>query len=217
LEIYRAQSDHYQAGAVINNLGLMYYRSGAFEQAEQKFKDCQRTFEEMHEPYGVALALYNRGRVAYLRGDFSQAKRLHQEAQAIRQEMGNEYLVGVSALYVGRACLALDESDAGEEYLLHALETTQGSDNVYIHLQILVGLAEIERRRGEFQKALRLLFSVLQHAQVGRTIGDFPAQEEARAMVASLRTKLSSEEVTALRRAMGETSLEEIIREFIHL
>jgi predicted ATPase/DNA-binding SARP family transcriptional activator len=159
IALYREEPDGAGLAQAILVLGEVKLREGDIEGGLALFESAAASSRERGERDAYGVVLGNVGYARYMLGDYAGAAADFAEAAALSEEFGDRLFVAVNQINGGLAVLELgDEAEAGakiEEGLVIAREV--GAQNTMA--DGLAALATVSARRGEHERAARLLGS----------------------------------------------------------
>ncbi|TVQ91979.1 MAG: tetratricopeptide repeat protein [Deltaproteobacteria bacterium] len=163
LEGAKQSNDRILLGRVLNNLGLMHYWSGRFDEALSAFRRALRVREGIGYSAGLAINHHNIGDVHFSRGDLSRAWVAFARSREIAAEMDWHRGVALNDVYLGYIEATRRNVDEGLARIVAAIQAAER-----------LGDAEVAANGG-------LIAARLLHDQ-GRV-------DEARAKIAQARTQ----------------------------
>jgi predicted ATPase len=129
----------------------------AVDEACRQLDDAVAAFRELHDRWGLALALSTRGHLALLAGDHATARPMHEEALAAARAIDNYHLqaqvldmLGLDARTVGDLAAARDRYAAAAELHISLLDYEGSSYGLF-------GFAGLAMAQGRALAAARLI------------------------------------------------------------
>lgn len=116
-------------GAVQGDFGVLAYKSGGYEAAEQRFEEALAYAEEVGDLEGIAVVLAHLAGAVHKLGDLTRARRLYAEGIRRAQEIGR--LSTIAKCKQGLAEIIEQEED---DEFLEALSLAQDSLTIYARL-----------------------------------------------------------------------------------
>jgi len=138
---------------VHSGAGMLAYRQGDFDDAEQHFSESLAIEEEVGNPAGRANALNDLGNVANMRGDFVHARDRYGQSMAIELAQGNSRGVAVARFNLGTTTLASGEEDEAIALYAESLRGFRAGDNVRESAFALFGLTQAHVAIGDLTAA----------------------------------------------------------------
>jgi PAS domain S-box-containing protein len=105
-----------------NQMGLLDYYSGDFDNSKENFKSSGFYYEKAEEPLGVANALNNAGVINYEQGYFYNALTGYLEALFIRKSLNDSASIAVSYNNIGNVQKDLKQFDKAIDYYNKSIE-----------------------------------------------------------------------------------------------
>jgi len=156
-----------EASAAIG-LGLIAWRQGRLDQAEQHFEAAREKYERIDRRANLAAAYGNLGILADNRRDFAKARHYYERALALYLTEGER--AGESAVYSNLAVIErkLGNMDAAAMLQQRAVDLQQRIGLNQMLVFSLAHLGEIERERGNWSEAGAAIEESLKYAQLAR-------------------------------------------------
>lgn len=150
-------SDPRLAAHALTQFGVMAWRAGDLQAAEQHFLEANEHYTRIGHQHGAASALGNLGILAENRGDLDSADDLY--GRALVRFRRAQDLVGESAVYTNLAFLARLRSRTADawQHQSRAVELQRRLGIGSMLVLSLTNLAELEIERGRPERATRLL------------------------------------------------------------
>ena len=121
------------------------------------------TGEPAGEDLDPARKDYLEGRKLYSQGDYAQAAQAFHNALRGFEEQGDEQGVANAADRLGDACLAREEYAMAIANYRRAFAVCEKEDDSFSQLSLNKKMAAAYRKLGDHEKALELLFDMLEH------------------------------------------------------
>ena len=121
------------------------------------------TGEPAGEDLDPARKDYLEGRKLYSQGDYAQAAQAFHNALRGLEEQGDEQGVANAADRLGDACLAREEYAMAIANYWRAFAVCEKEDDSFSQLSLNKKMAAAYRKLGDHEKALELLFDMLEH------------------------------------------------------
>ena len=121
------------------------------------------TGEPAGEDLDPARKDYLEGRKLYSQGDYAQAAQAFHNALRGFEEQGDEQGVANAADRLGDACLAREEYAMAIANYWRAFAVCEKEDDSFSQLSLNKKMAAAYRKLGDHEKALELLFDMLEH------------------------------------------------------
>jgi predicted ATPase len=190
---------------VHSGAGMLAYRQGDFEEAEQHFSRSLAIEDELGNQAGRANALNDLGNVANMRGDFVDARARFEQSMAIEMAQGNGRGVAVARFNLGTAALADGDDDDAIALYAESLRGFRAGDNVRESAFALFGLAQAHVAIGDLTAARGFAEECL---RIRRDVGDQKGEGDIRRILGWLEieagqmTAAREHLVTSLHRAL---------------
>ena len=101
LEAARAEGDEKRVADILVALGRVYFKRGAYEQANRHFVDSLVTARRVGDLQQVATALNAMAVVAQFRGELEVAEPLYAQSEAVARKVGDDRLAAVISQNLG--------------------------------------------------------------------------------------------------------------------
>ncbi len=119
----RASGDRILVGRVLNNMGLMHYWSGRYDEALSAFRSALSVREGIGYSLGVVINHHNIGDVHYSRGDLPRAWVAFSRSHELAEKMGWKRGILLNNIYLGAITAARDGIDEGLPMIVEARDT----------------------------------------------------------------------------------------------
>jgi non-specific serine/threonine protein kinase len=179
---------------VHSGAGMLAYRQGDFEEAEQHFSRSLAIEDERGDQAGRANALNDLGNVANMRGDFVDARVRFEQSMAIEKAQGNGRGVAVAQFNLGTAALADGDGDEAIALYAESLRGFRAGENVRESAFALFGLAQAHVAIGDLPAARGFAEECL---RIRRDVGDQKGEGDIRRILGWL--EIEAREATTAR------------------
>ncbi|MBN1483863.1 MAG: tetratricopeptide repeat protein [Chloroflexia bacterium] len=187
------QMDNRELQAVtLQILAVVALRERDFEQAVAHGKQAAALHRRVGHQAHVANALAILARIAAEQGDPQQALAYLDESTVVLRQLGNLYYLDLRLVELGRTALEAKELERAEAALQEILGRADFAHIKREGLEALLLLAELRRRQGALQKALRLATFVTQNESA-----DDEMRARAESCLQSLAGQLTADEIAA--------------------
>ncbi len=181
IDAARASGEREKARDALIQLGMVYRRADAYDEATACLNDALMQSRAMNDERGAADTLYHLGTVAWSTGCNEQAIRFHQEAVEICERTGLADLVAVQAYHGrGEAHFANAEPAAAIACYTRSIELARGiGDKSYECENLMMighactgakGLGEYRRALANFEVALEIARAADLQWHIGPTL-----------------------------------------------
>jgi predicted ATPase/DNA-binding SARP family transcriptional activator len=194
----------------LNNLGQVAYALGEYPDAKVFFEESLAICEEIGDRRGIALCLNYLGDVVQMMGEYQGAKQLYQESLAIFREIGAQWGSISAQTKLGNVAGELGEVEAARAAFRQALRLALSLKAVPAVLDILVGLAALLIKAGEWSQALKLLRVGLSHPASSRD-----NQDRAARLLAELEPQLPAGLAAKIETGDPAAALETMVQEIL--
>jgi len=148
---------------VLNNLGWNALALGRYDEACAALEESAALSRSVGDQYALGFAYRGLGIIAQVQGEHLQALESFRKSLATLTELGARQDMARLLAEMSRSIFALgNDAEAGRnwrESLRIAIETR----GLFIALESLVGIASLQAKRGDTERALELLLIVLDH------------------------------------------------------
>jgi tetratricopeptide (TPR) repeat protein len=178
----------------LHSLGLLAYRRGDDEAAEQYARRSLAAYQEIGAAPGVAKVSNNLGAIAFRRGRYAQA-RTHYERALAAAEQATTGPGSIGRAYawagLGRIATALGETAVAAAHFARALRQAQRRKAIGLILDLLPGTAVYLAEIGERALAQTTLTHVATHPAA-----EHFARQEAKSLLAESGAEKGGESIT---------------------
>ena len=203
LAIYESLGDLESAARVLNNLGGARYLEGRWSEAIEYYRRAEQLDERIGDVISVALVQSNIAELLCNQGHGDQAASLLIEVERVTRAARNRWLFFVARLHAGRVALRSGRLDDARQIFEEALDGFSGLGAGSYVVECEVGIAESALLRGDSQRALDLVASLMAR---GVTPSVEPMLDRIRGY-ALAQLGRQSEAVDALRASLSKADL----------
>jgi tetratricopeptide (TPR) repeat protein len=161
----RASNDRILVGRVLNNMGLLHYWSGHFDEALAAFRDALHVREGIGYTAGVVINHHNIGDVHFSRGDLARAWVAFSRSRELAEAMDWRRGIVLNDVYLGYIDAVRDGIDGGLERILGAAEQARGLGDIEIAANGAMLAARVLQEHGRGEAARTLLDSAQSDAE----------------------------------------------------
>jgi len=147
----------------LDKLGLWADTSGNFKQGLQYHQEALQSFKTLGSQSGQAYSLSRMSVSAWELGDFKMALQYAEEGYECFKAIGHRWGIAISLGRMGYAEIALEKYPEAREHFLQGLKSAQENQLRGPSIYALIGLAILEARRGEPEKAVEMLTFAINH------------------------------------------------------
>jgi tetratricopeptide (TPR) repeat protein/predicted Ser/Thr protein kinase len=195
-QLYRALSNNEGVNEVLRRRGVLYRRTGRYDDAQAEFQQCLDAARAMGLEAQQIIALIDLSYLASVRGQGPEAESFAQQAVTIAQQKKLENLAASGLLELGNSYQSRQDYEKAEHYFTQAVQLArankgrfseaQGMSNlggVYIYtLRVDQGLELVQQALNFFQREnypASVATCLTQLARGYRRKGDYPAALQA--------------------------------------
>ncbi|MCA9982206.1 MAG: tetratricopeptide repeat protein, partial [Anaerolineales bacterium] len=190
-------------------VGYITYLLDDLDTAENHYQESLELSQELGDLAGTAWSLHNLGDIARARQDFQTARALYEQSYALHIKVDTLSWGGAVALdKLGRVRLEMGDWHTAEADFRLALEIAQKTERYREMLDALLNLAQVARRRGDEDTAVRLLVVVVKHPATARETYDTAVS----LLGSKINTAVSSKASGA---SEASESLEQVVAEIL--
>ncbi len=159
--IFKEEGDMQGLAGVYNHLGIILQKSGKVEKATEYYNNSLKIREEVNDQQNVIAVLSNLGTLFFDTRDYKKAEEYHFKALQISREIKDKSQEVNCLLNLANDQSVLGELDEAGINYKSGLIIARSLNSPDLIWRITVGLAEIHKRREEFDKAVELNDSAL--------------------------------------------------------
>ena len=182
-KILQNQQLQAQLATLYHNISIVHLENEDFELAEKYLEQSLSLHEELDDELGVAISLDGLGSVYLEQKYFSRSIKMHKHAIEELQRHDATFYLPSAYLGLGKAYLAVENSDHAILSLMKGLQISLKSGAKLMELKIYESLIESYKSIGELEMAVlyydlhAALSNELSNQQIGRHIGQLELQE----------------------------------------
>ena len=154
LQYFSDEEKYLVLSTLYNNMGKLFFATNQYDSAliyHNKSLKIQKQSQNKQEEVLTYLGISNvHDRV----GDFYQALDYRNKALALSVELGDKLLTAQSYYAAAISHIQISEFDKAEAYLLNAHNILDTVPNKIVKKDVLMGLTELYKKRGNYKKAL---------------------------------------------------------------
>jgi signal transduction histidine kinase len=140
----------------LNNLGMMHWNLGLFEQSLVYFYDALRLYDSLQLTSGISKAVSNIGLINQELLRFEEALKFNFRSLTIRLAAGNDDNIARSYNNIGICYKGLNQLDSALYYYGLGLKYAQKANATGVESSIVDNLANVYQIRKSFDKAIEL-------------------------------------------------------------
>lgn len=178
LVLRRVVGDRSGEAETLNNLGLLYDSLGERQKALDHYNQAIPIFKAVGNPYGEATTLSNIGLIYTATGEYQKALDYLNQSLPVRRSIGDRTGESYTLNNIGLVYLKQGESEKAADLFTQALTLSRAVSDRRSQSKMLFNLARLERDRNNLDAARTRI-------------------EEGIAIIESIRTKISSQQLRA--------------------
>ncbi len=155
IEINR-ELGHSQVALALNNLGVVYWKSGDVENARAMYQESLTLYRQMDDPGNMVFALDNLGIVAQFHEEYEAARHYQDEALGICRTYGHKNSLAHVLANMGSRAVAEGDFASAREYYGELLPVLQQQNYYQVIVSCLEGIAVLSYKLGRSIEAARL-------------------------------------------------------------
>ncbi len=206
LSLFERVGEQRGSSRALNYLGNIAMARGRYADARLYFEKLLAIAEKLGDVWGIASGYGKLGQVAAASGEYEHAWRLHQRSLSILLKTGDQRRTAYAMRDLGEVSAALEEREDATGYFQQALEIAARSQSISLIQDILTGIAGVQFKGNEKERAVELLSVVRQEP-----IGDKLTAERADRLWELMNTDLTPELLEAARANVDHRSIQEIV------
>jgi hypothetical protein len=217
LDYFVAQHDTLAEVFIRNSIALLHLQQPVPEpdEADEQLRSAQRTAEERHSPFMVAMTLLLRGQVAIACGDLTSAVHRYESALRAATESGDVY--SRSAALSGLAWVHIFRGNAadGKNLLRQFLEICRSTNHEEGLALGLEGMFAVAALNGDIPKAGRFL-GAAENVRARRGITGPTVFSNHQSILASLEDGPAADALLSARLDGREAQIDAVLEEALH-
>jgi tetratricopeptide (TPR) repeat protein len=207
---WRAIGDPRFIAIGLNNLSWNALALGLYDEARAALEESAAMSSSVGDRYALGFAYRGLGIVAQVQGEHHSALEAFRKSLDMLNELGARQDVARILAEMSRSVFALgNDAEAGRnwrESLRIAIETK----GTFIALESLVGIASLQAKQGDMERALQLLLIVLNHPS---SIQD--TKNRAAHLRMEVETQLTPSQIEIIQTQAGEKTLESVVKDLL--
>lgn len=165
LDLLARQQDPELLASTLNTRGNAHLQAGNLEAAEADYQQARQLPQRGAHPRGKAVALAGLGRLAQLRGRHARARALYGQALDLFRARKDRPAEAITLNSLGGLALREGATLRALEYHRQALDLARKLQEPALEAESRVGLARVERRRGDLGEAQKHLEAAIRHVE----------------------------------------------------
>lgn len=156
--------------ATLNNVALIYFEQGKLEEAKEKYREMLEIYQTIGNQGRVILALNNIGDVELKQNNPTAALQTLLTGHQSALELNSPEFIEMTARTLADIYSALDSLEKAENLYQQSIEMSKENGYGVPYAHSLIGLASLNYKKGELEKALTVANQGLQQAEtMGQT------------------------------------------------
>ncbi len=210
LTIFRELGDQQGIAFALRVLGFAALLREEYQETVRYHSESLTIYRKIGDRWGVATCLNNLGETVRKQHKYKEAARYYEESLPIFREIDNRMGISIGLLNLGHAHTALGEDKIAWGYLCEALKVSSAIGAVSIILEGVVGVALLQARTAQYERAAEWLGLVRAHPLFNQEIG-----QNADPILVTLRTALPASELEAALERGKALELEAVVAEIL--
>ncbi|HKW25267.1 MAG TPA: tetratricopeptide repeat protein [Terriglobales bacterium] len=117
--------DELDLAHVVNDEGVLYMQRGSLRQAKERYLKSEKTYAQISNKRGMALATANLANVELLEGNLATARHLYERVLVAFRETGDKYGYGLTLGNLGEVSFELGQLEQAKRMYSEALQVMQ--------------------------------------------------------------------------------------------
>jgi CHAT domain-containing protein/tetratricopeptide (TPR) repeat protein len=156
LQISKEAADNNGVAGAYNNLGIVFKSAGRLDKAIEYFNNSLKIYEESGDQLNVISSLSNLGTVYFALNDFSKAADYHNRGLELSRKIRDKDNETHCRLNLANDLLRLGKLEESMSNYEVGLKIARSLNSPELTWKITAGMAEINKLRGEYEKAVEL-------------------------------------------------------------
>jgi tetratricopeptide (TPR) repeat protein len=148
-------------GAILGNLGLVYWRKGEWDKAIEFYQNALATLEQLGDRHGMAQTYVGLGSVYYRKGAWDKAIEFYQNALRTMEQLGDVHGMAQTFGNLGTVYAQKGEWDKAIEFYQNALATFKQLGDRHGMAQTFGNLGLVYADKGAWDKAIEFYQNAL--------------------------------------------------------
>jgi tetratricopeptide (TPR) repeat protein len=183
---------------------------GKYAEARAALEESAALNLSVGDRWGLGSAYRGLGLVAQAQGEHAQALEEFQKSLDIFSELGASWEAARMLAEMGRSEFALGNDFEAERDWFESLRISLQAQAPLVGLEALVGLASLQAKRGNVERALEILSMVLEHPA-----GVQETKSRAAQLRAELSSQMSPQEIEAIQRRAGQKTFPSVAEDIL--
>ena len=183
---------------------------GQYDEARAALEESVALSMSVGDRWGLGSAYRGLGIIAQAQGEHQQAVVMFRSSLDTFTELGGTWWVARVLAEMGRSVFALGNDAEAERVWRESLRIATETRGTSVALEALVGLASLQAKQGDMERALELLLIVLNHPASFQETKD--RAEELRA---ELELRLTPQKLQAVQAQTQEQSFDQVVSQVL--
>lgn len=210
LDMWRALGDPRYTALALNFISPMAIHLGRLEEAQAFLEDSLTLCGQVGDRWGMGNAYRNMGLAALAQGNIAEAQSLIHKSLELFAGVVTGWDIVQSYVYLAEAVVAVGDLSEARRIYLETLPMAMEIRVMSLVLDILVGLADLDARSGEAQRALELAIFAMNHASSTQM-----AKDRADLLKTQVEAQLASHQIQKAKERAKTQTLETIVAEVL--
>ena len=149
LHLIEDTEDYITLSRIHNNLGEVYREAGNTEEALNSYHKALDICEKHNYRTNIAVILDNVGEVYYRRGEYAQSFECYKQSYEILHNDNDITALAELENRIGRLYFIQEDYEKARDCYNHALKHLEDLNNKFFIIDVLVNLAELEKRENK--------------------------------------------------------------------
>jgi len=194
----------------LHNLSLIALSLGLYDEARATLEESAALSSSVGDKYSLGFAYRGLGIVAQAQGEHQQALEEFRKSMDMLTELGARQDIARILAEMSRSILALGNDAEAERNWRESLRRAIETKGMFIALEALVGLANLQVKRGDMEQALELLIIVLNHPASSQD-----TKNRAMRFQRELEAQLTRQQVEAVHARIQTKTFESVVDEVL--
>ena len=204
----RAIGDPHALTLALNFISPTLVELGRYEEAETYLQESRALCTELGNRWGMGTAYRFLGLTALAQGQLPEAETLIHWSLEVFNEFVTGWDIALSLIYLGEVNTAAGNWIEAERIFRQGLQMAMEAQAIPLVLDALLGLADVQARAGQVERAVEFSRCVLYHPA-----STCEAKSRAKHLQTELAQRLAPEQITQMRQQA--TSLEILVKEIL--
>ena len=210
LAMVREKGDRRMAAILLACLGHVHYLKKEYFEAQQVFEESLEICRTVKDEHEMGMAFGNLGNVARAQGQYPMALEHFLRSVELLERTGERWGLCLNTKRLGYLYSEMGEIDSAWASYQRAMQLALQHDLPAETLDILLGIAGVLARQGEFKRAVELASLTLAH-----TATAMDARENAMQLLGEIECSLPESEFEAARQRGRSLQLIQVVKDYL--